>query len=151
MSGYFYTLLIASVCGAVCSVMVWGGFERYVKYIASLICIALLISPFRDFDIGQELEGYESILSENTVSQTGLYELAAEMTEERAENYISQIVFSEFGINTVSADIKIDWEEDEPVIESISVALAPSDMGMSEETREYLTRTLGGEVTVVEG
>lgn len=151
MSGYFYVLLIASVCGAVCTVMVWGGFERYIKYIASLICVALLISPFRDLNIEQELDSYESLAAENHVSQAGLYELAAEMTEERAEDYISQIVFSEFGIKTVATDIKIDWEENEPIIEYISVTLASADMDMSEEAKDYLQRVLGGEVNVVEG
>ena len=75
MSGYFYVLLIASVCGAVCTVMVWGGFERYVKYIASLICVALIISPFRDFNIGQEIDVYESLLPKTPFRRQGFMSL----------------------------------------------------------------------------
>ncbi|MBO5869667.1 MAG: hypothetical protein J6Q89_02850, partial [Clostridia bacterium] len=79
-----------------------------------------------------------------------LHLLASDMAENRAEDYISQIVFQRFGINTVSTDIKIDWEKEEPVIESICVTLRQEDMNRAETAKEYLIGVLGGEVTVVE-
>lgn len=152
MKGYFLTVLVASVCGAVCTVLASGGFEKYIKYTASLICVVLIISPFRDIDISKiESSVTDEIslsISENT---SGLYLLAADMTETRAEEYVSQIVLSEFGINTVYTDIKIDWDEEEPIIENICVALSREDMDKGDLAREYLMRVLGGEVTVVEG
>lgn len=152
MTGYFLTLLIASVCGAVCTSLAWGGYERYIKYIASLICVALLISPFRDTDISSALDEINSEISTDTEAYgEGLYALSAEMTEKRAEEYISQIVLSEFGINTVYTDIRIDWEKEEPTIEAICVAFGSADMALKEDAEEYLCNTLGGEVTVIEG
>lgn len=152
IGGYFYTLLVASVCGAVCAMLAWGGFEKYIKYIASLVCIVLLVSPFRSIDISQMMEGAEEdTAASDSVSADGLYSLASEMTEERAEEYISGLVFSEFGINAVYTDIKIDWGSDDPIIESISVALDGSDMAYAAEAEEYLVRVLGGEVKIVEG
>ncbi len=152
MKGYFYTILIASVCGAICSMMAWGGFEKYTKYIASLVCVALIITPFRNIDVSYILDTVnQEITAEIDASVPELYESASDMAEKRAEEYISQIVFSQFGINAVSTDIKIDWDEEEPIIESIHVALDSGDMDEAESAKEYLMRVLGGEVTVVEG
>ncbi len=151
MNGYFYTLLVASICGAMCAMLAWGGFEKYIKYIASLICVCLMIMPLREVDVSEAL----NLEAENSdvfleVSCEGLYDLAAEMTEERAETYISDIVFSQFGIKTVYADIKIDWKSEEPIVENISVALAKEDMGAESKVREYLSKELGGEVNIIE-
>lgn len=152
MSSYFYTLIITSVCGAICAMLAWGGFEKYIKYIASLVCICLIIAPFRDIDLSQA----KDLITEEVSSVTpelpnGLYPLAAEITEQRAEEYISEIVFTKFGIKTVSADIKIDWESEEAIIESITVTLSKKDMKYSAEASAYLETVLGGEVTIIEG
>ncbi|MBQ4317377.1 MAG: hypothetical protein IJC20_03920 [Clostridia bacterium] len=151
MKGYFYTLLVTSVCGAVFAVLAWGGFEKYIRYIASLICVTLIILPFRDIDVSEIKQVAEDgIRSEISQNSSELHLLASDMAENRAEDYISQIVFQRFGINTVSTDIKIDWEKEEPVIESICVTLRQEDMNKAETAKEYLIGVLGGEVTVVE-
>ena len=152
MKGYFYTLLITAVCGSICVMLSWGGFEKYIRYIASLVCVALIITPFRNIDVS-DIEEYAKgeIGNEITGNTSELYSLASDMTEKRAEDYISQIVFSRFGINTVYTDIKIDWDKEEPVIESIYVALSQDDMTNAQSAKDYLTDVLGGEVTVVEG
>ena len=151
LTGYFYILLVAAVCGAVCSVAVWGGYEKYVKYIASLICVVLLISPFREFELGEIDEEVKAFITDEDNSQIGLYELASDLTEEKTENYISEIVFSKFGIKTVCTDIEIDWDKEEPTIENITVSLSGNDMSEAESVNAYLENILGGEVDVVEG
>ncbi len=152
MKGYFYTLLITAVCGAICVMLTWGGFEKYIRYIASLICVALIITPFRDIDVSDFGKSVTNDMSNEISEKTSeLYLLASDMTEKRAEDYISQIVFSQFGINTVYTDIKIDWDKEEPIIESIHVALKQEDMNNAESAKDYLMGVLGGEVTVVEG
>lgn len=151
MSGYFYTLLVASVCGTVCMMLAWGGFERYIKYIASLICVVLLISPLREIDISAALsDSLDHSQAEPDSSVTGLYAISEQMTENTAEKYIRDIVFSEFGINAVSADIKIEWGKTEAVIKNIDLVLTRIDMNRAEDIKRYLFSVLGGEVRIVE-
>lgn len=151
MSGYFYTLLVASVCGAVCMMLAWGGFEKYIKYIASLICVALLISPLRRIDISGTLDGaLDSSYTENDSSALDLDKVSEQMTEQKAEKYITDLVFSEFGINAVSADIKIEWGKTEAVINGIDLVLSNDDMRQADAIEKYLFSVLGGEVSVIE-
>ena len=150
MKGYFYILLVASVCGTMCSMLVSGGFEKYIKYICSLVCLILMILPFREIDLKKSFEDYEVSL-ESEEGEQGLYKISSELAESRAEDYISEIVFSQIGIKPLSSDIKIDWALTEPIIESVTVSLSHDDMKMAEETRKYLFDVLGGEVDVVEG
>ena len=147
MSGYFYTLLVASLCGSVCMMLAWGGFEKYLKYIASLVCVVLLIAPLREIDISLLSVDTPKIDSgESEQNEIGLNALSEQMTEERAEKYINELVFSKFGINPVSTDIKIDWGKSEGVIDSIDLILTKTDMAAAEEIEKYLFSVLGGEV-----
>lgn len=147
MSGYFYTLLVASLCGSVCMMLAWGGFEKYIKYIASLVCVVLLIAPLREIDISLLSVDTPKIESgESEQNEIGLNALSEQMTEERAEKYINELVFSKFGINPVSTDIKIDWGKREGVIDSIDLILTKTDMAAAEEIEKYLFSVLGGEV-----
>ena len=151
MSDYFYTLLVASVCGTVCMMLAWGGFERYIKYIASLICVVLLISPLREIDISAALsDSLDHSQAEPDSSVADLYAISEQMTENTAEKYIRDIVFSEFGINAVSADIKIEWGKTEAVIKNIDLVLTRNDMNRAEDIKRYLFSVLGGEVRIVE-
>ncbi len=151
MSGYFQTLLVASVCGAVCMMLAWGGFEKYIKYIASLVCVVLIISPFRNFDLSSvDLTDIEESSGTPDSSLPDLYARAEQMTEQRSEKYISDLVFSKFGIKAVYTDIKIEWSENEAVIVGIEIAVKSDDMPQAEAIKDYLFSVLGGEVTVVE-
>ena len=151
MNGYFYTLLVASVCGAVCVLLAWGGFEKYIKYIASLICVVLIIAPLREIDMSAFDVGELEISSpESDSAEAELYTVTEQMTKQRAEKYICDIVFSEFGINAVSADIKIEWGKTEAVINGIELVLISDDMNKAEDIRQYLFSALGGEVSIVE-
>lgn len=151
MRGYFYTLLVASVCGAVCAMLAWGGFEKYIKYIASLVCIVLLISPLREIDITKAVEKLNEAVESLPEGESPLYETAASLTEREAEKYLTEIVFNKFGIKPIYSDINIDWTLDEPTIQSITVALSVEDMPFADDVDAYLEQVLGGEVTVVEG
>lgn len=151
MSTYFLTLLTASVCGAVCTLLAWGGFEKYVKYIAALVCTVIMISPFKELKLSDASDYVADGYSYSEESGGELYALASQMTEERAEEYISQIVFAEFGIKVLYTDIRIDWDKEEPIIEEVTVALSGGDIAFAERTSAYLENTLGSGVTVIEG
>ena len=149
MRGYFYALLLTSVLGAVSAILAYGGYEKYIKYIASLICVLLMISPLRNIDITNLLKEAENNIS---VAQTDnkLYENTLKLTESSAENYISQMVFDEFGIKPSYVNIQIEWDKEEPVIESITVCIPPDKINDKEKINDYLFRVLGGEVKIIE-
>lgn len=142
-------LLFASVCGAICAMLAGAGFEKYVKYIASLVCVCMMLAPLKgvmhaDFDLPDhgDIGGYE--ISADALS------IAGQMAEENAEAYICEIVFGKFGIKEVSANIVIDWSEPNAVIQEITVAVPEEENGRIGEIRDFLVQTLGGEVNVVE-
>lgn len=151
MNGFFYTLFVSSVIGAMCTMLSDGGFERYIKYIASLVCICIMLSPLKEIDFSSLFEVETELDIENTEYSEGHYTLATEITETRAENYINEIVFSEFGIKPKATDIKIDWDSNEPTIEKITVVLSKSDIEYRESAEDYLKNVLGGEVEIIEG
>ena len=130
--------------------LAWGGFEKYIKYIASLVCVVLLISPLRSIDMSFISDAEYGVSSESTEEVSDIYAMTAALTEQSAEKYISDLVFSEFGIKAVTADIKIEWSKNEAVIESIVLVLSKGDMNRSDDVKKYLFSVLGGEVTVVE-
>lgn len=151
MNGFFYTLLVTSVCGAVCTMLSGVGFEKYIKYIASLVCICVMLSPLKEIDVSSLFDMETNFEIENTQESEGLYPLATEITEENAESYINEIVFSEFGIKPKATDIKIDWDSNEPIIENITVVFQKEDMHCKDSAEDYLKNVLGGEVKIIEG
>lgn len=151
IKGYFYALLVTSVCSSVCAIAVSGGFEKYIKYIASLICVAVMVSPFRNIDVSEITEKAKAEFTFSEASETLLYETAGEITEERAKVYINDIVFNKFGIKPLSANIEIDWGKEEPIIESITLTLSSADFPRKDEVKGYLYTALGGEVEIIEG
>ena len=146
MRGYFYTLLVCSVCGAVCTLLAWGGFEKYIKYISSLVCAVILISPLASLLGRDNVE----LTPEFTQSDASIPIRTHELAEKQAEEYINEMLFNEFGIKEASADIKIDWGQDGAVLLGISVALSGQDLSRADEICIYLREQLGSEVTVIE-
>jgi len=152
MREYFYTIIITSVLGSLCSFLGEGGFEKYTKYIGALIAAAVIILPIGSIDISSVTEEIKKSAEEISVPESqNLNNLSQKMTEERAEEYICQIVFSQLGITPLFCRINIDWNKKEPIIENITVGLLEEDMDSAEEVENYLYRALGGEVKVIEG
>lgn len=151
MKSYFYTLIITSAVGSVCAMLTSGGFEKYIKYIASLICAIMILAPLKSIALPTDMDLTEDILSEPSIGENELYKVAAEMTEHKTEAYISDTVFSEFGIKPLYSIINIDWDADEPTVESIKTALSKDDMLYADEVSKYLKGILGGEVEIIEG
>ena len=151
MKGYFYALILTSVIGSVCAMLTSGGFEKYIKYIAALICALVILSPLKSIktEIGDNLA--ENLLPESVEYENGLYSMSAEITEQKTEEYISETVFSEFGIKPLYSIININWDVEEPTVESIKTALSKEDISRADEVENYLTTLFGGEVEIIEG
>lgn len=151
MKDYFYILLVTSICTSLCTMMVSSGFEKYIKYIASLICVAVMVSPLRSIDASKIIKDAEKKLEHNQASDNLFYKTSGELAEENTKDYISQIIFNKFGIKPRRVDIEIDWGKEEPIIEGITVYLSGEDYANHSEIKDYLLTALGGEVEIREG
>ncbi len=148
MKGYFYLLLITSVCGSICSVLSLNGFEKYIKYVVSLICVLVVVSPLKQIDFDRISQSVEEMQLSVENIDTELNINSQTLTEKMAKEYISQTVFSKFGIKAISVNIKINWTEKEGVIENIIIEIPKVNEDMVSEIEEYLLSLLGGEVKV---
>lgn len=149
MSSYFQTLLAASVCGAVCTLLA-DGFEKYLKYVVSLICIVIIISPLKSIKLSDI--DYNGIPDTSLPSADGvpsLYSLSCESAEKQAEEYLCEMLFAEFGIKAVYADIIIDWAKEEPTVEEIILALGSEHGEYAERVYGYFENMLGTGVKVI--
>lgn len=150
MKNYFFTLLIASVLGGIIAVFVSGSnYEKYIKYIASLICVVIILAPLKSFISAPFTlpEEYKEA-TESTISITEANEAIASLTISGLDTYIKDILFSKFGINAPSTDIKIDWADNCLVINKITVFLANKDSKYQAKVQKYLTETICDSVEV---
>lgn len=150
MSSYFTALLAASICGAVCTLLA-DGFEKYLKYVASLICIVIIVSPLVSIKPSSYLPNCDTDTLIPSTDAPDLYALSCKSAEESAEKYLSDTLFSEFGIKAVSADIVIDWDTESPTAREIIIALGGEDTAHAGDVCRYFENLLGIGVRVIEG
>lgn len=146
MKSFFISLITASVIGALSTALVCKTYEKYIKYIAALICTAIVISPLGGVvsKIGTLLSPTEERSSASAVhSCSQANALIADKTEEAAEAYVSDLVFSELGISTESVDIEIESVGTEFSIKSVKATVA--DDSELEPLKNYLKNLFGAE------
>lgn len=149
-TGYFLCVMAASVCGALCSALGDGAFSGSLRFVCSLVCLCIILSPVfsggeRELPTAEEL--FDSSRQELLQPDLSL-SLTAALTEEKTEEYICQLVLSRFGIKPVGCRIDIDWSTEPAEITCISVTADVTEES-AEAISKYLFEELGGEVTVV--
>ena len=150
MKDYFLTLLTASVLGGILAVLAGGSsYEKYIKYVASLICVVIILSPLKSFistPFRLPKEYAESSTPE--VSVTGADQVIASVTVSELDAYIKDILFIRFGIKVPVTDIKIDWADNCLIINGITVFLNSDDREYTAEVKEYLGDTIDKSISV---
>lgn len=144
MESFFISLITASVIGALSSALVCKTYEKYIKYIAALICTAIVISPLSGViskieNLISDTESTSEHSENQTAQQANL--LIANKTEETAEEYVSNLVFSDLGIRTRSMDIEIESKGTEFSIKSVTAATASE--AEIESLKTYLQKLFG--------
>lgn len=144
MQSFFISLITASVIGALSSALVCKTYEKYIKYIAALICTAIVISPLNGViskieNLVSRTESTSEHSEHQTAQQANL--LIASKTEENAEDYVSNLVFSDLGIRTHSMNIEIESEGTEFSIKSVT-ATTDSEAEI-EPLKKYLQKLFG--------
>lgn len=143
LQNYFSMLLTASVLGALCAAFVGSIFEKYLRYLAALICVLLVLAPFRSFDPSElfrtDFSGEEISLPDGKT----LSELAGEQAESEICAYIAQSLSAETGITAADVRIDIDWTEDRPTIRAVRLLLPAEESHRTEEAAAWVERTYG--------
>lgn len=143
LQGYFSMLLTASVLGALCAAFAGSAFEKYLRYLAALICILLVLAPFRSFDasglLRTDFSGAEVSLPEGKT----LTELAGAHAESEVCAWIAQSLSAQTGITAAEVRIDIDWTENEPVIRAVCLVLPPEEANRAEEAAAWVMDSYG--------
>lgn len=148
LQGYFSMVLTASVLGALCVGFVGKPFEKYVKYLASLICILLILSPLRKIDIASLLRNDADQTVSLLPDAKPLKELAGAQAEEEICAQIASSLSGATGIFPRQVRIDIDWTEEEPLIRSVQFLLSEEDIERSEEAKAWAETAFGVPVTI---
>ena len=103
MRTFFLSVFLASLAGALSVAFAGGGaYEKYIKYIVSLLLILLLISPFASLkSIDYELEAQETLSI--AANDGAVYE---QQIHEELLLYFDALLQNDLGIN--ARDIRID-------------------------------------------
>ena len=140
MRSYFAALFVASLMGAVCTSLAGSKLEKYVRYLASLLCILLIISPLRDLKLSHPALPEGSLPAPQGAT---LSELAEQEAEKEICAAISASISAGTGITPASLRIDIDWDTSQPLIRALSVALRKQDLPRGEELSRWVETSYG--------
>ena len=121
-----------------------GLYEKYIKYIVSLLLILLLISPFASLkSIDYELEAQETLSI--AANDGAVYE---QQIHEELLLYFDALLQNDLGINARDIRIDIGIQDGEAVVGDITVYVDEDDLT---EAGAYLFAKFGSGVTASAG
>ena len=149
MKEYFLAVLASSVLSSVCVSLVSGTpFEKYIKYVCSLVCAAVLVLPFAGLVEDADLPVTEYSFASVSVPDEKASGIAADFAEESVKAYVSGILEEKFGI--IPYDVRIEIDTGDGITAGgLTVTLCGSDGGLRDEAEDFLYSVLGGGVKVI--
>lgn len=125
MRTFFLSVFLASLAGALSVAFAGGGaYEKYIKYIVSLLLILLLISPFASLkSIDYELEAQETLSI--AANDGAVYE---QQIHEELLLYFDALLQNDLGINARDIRIDIGIQDGEAVVGDITVYVDEDDL-----------------------
>ncbi len=139
MKEYFSALLFSSVAGGIAAALVGKPYEKYLRYLAALVCTALMVAP-----LAGVLPSLNLDLPETESSQLS-YDPVAQQTKEDAETAVYNYIFAETGIKVKSLCIEIERTEGQLFFRSIRVTAEESQV---ETVRQCLKGLLHGAMEI---
>ena len=145
MRTFFLSVFLASLAGALSVAFAGGGaYEKYIKYIVSLLLILLLITPFASLkSIDYELEAQETLSI--AANDGAVYE---QQIHEELLLYFDALLQNDLGINARDIRIDIGIQDGEAVVGDITVYVDEDDLT---EAGAYLFAKFGSGVTASAG
>jgi hypothetical protein len=149
MRQYLTVLFCGSLLGAVCAAAAGGALEKYVRYLAALLCILLIVSPFRELELSFSLpeEPSEGSLPEGE----SLSRLAGKEAEDEICRILAAQLSAGTGITPAEVGIDMDWTHEEGVISAVRLVLHPEDLPRAEEISAWAEASYGVPCYVTEG
>lgn len=151
MRDYFLTILITSLIGGlICSVSD-TKFERPIKYLVSLICIVLILSPVTAVFSGRG--DIEVSLPEVSIDDKFIGDWILTETENMLKRSISESVFSKFGFYPKKIELTLKEREGEngtvTVIEYVKIYVTAEQYDVKALLESYLDALLFTESEVL--
>lgn len=149
MKQYLTVLFCGSLLGAICTAAAGARLEKYLRYLSALLCILLIVSPFREF----ELEISPEVLSSSAPVPEGetLDSLTRDLAEEELCRMIAAQLSAGTGITPAELSIDIDWTAEEPTVTAVRLSLSPEDVGRGEEAAAWAEAAYGVPCYLTEG
>ena len=136
---YISVIFTASVLGAVCAVLAGSAFEPYIRYLAALACILLIVHPFRSFSF--DMPEQENSLQETTPPSDSLQTLAEELAKEEICRAIGDTLYVQTGITASTVSIDMEWTEQDVLVTAVHLTLAQKEHALSAQA--WIERAYG--------
>lgn len=144
MRDFFLTLLITSLIGGIICALSDTKFEKPIKYLVSLICIVLILSPISSVFSGGD--SFEVSLPEVSVDEEFIGDWIMTETENMLKKSVSEAVFSKFGFYPKKIELSLTSREGEngsvTVVEKVSIYILAENSAHKEELCRYLDALL---------
>lgn len=139
MKSFFLAVIYASVIGGLSAALVGKAYEKHLRYLASLLCLTLVISPFLSLTVGDELGTLE--YDEASFSAVAdAEELIVAQTLSDAEEAVENYIFEQTGIKVKSVGIDIESVGNDLYYKKINVCVYnDEDVSTVEESLSKLT------------
>ena len=122
MRAYFTALLFSAVAGGIAAAVVAKPFQKHLRFLASLICTALIVAP-----VLQLVPQINISPPQAELGDISSYDLAAEQAAEDACTALENYIFAETGIKVQDISIQIERVEGQLYLHSIKVKTLKED------------------------
>ena len=144
MRDYFVTILITSLIGGLVCSLSDTKFEKPIKYLISLICIVMILSPAVSvFSTDTQLE---VSLPEVSIDEDILGDWILTETENMLKKSVSEAIFSKYGFYPKKIELVLSSREGDggnvTVVENVRIYILEEQIDFSEELKEYLEALL---------
>ncbi len=149
MKNYFLTLFMAAVIGAAVAVVADGKFEKQTRYLISLICVLVIITPLKNsVEVFKDLSFPLNNGEQSGQEQSDYGAWIVDRSVKELENTVSQAITRKFGITVMMVQIVTYIEEGTTYVKKITVTLFPDQEAYAQSVGEYIEGLLYTETEV---
>lgn len=126
MSAFFTSLLCAAIAGGIGTALTGKEYEKHVRYLAALLCTALIVSPIISLIPKLNISAPEQY-SGIEVDSTAAHKLVEKQTVADAETAAADYIFLQTGIKVKSLSIQIKSKEQTLHVTAVTAAVNNQD------------------------
>lgn len=138
MKTYFTALLFCSVAGGIATVLAGKPYEKHLRFLAALLCTALIVAPI--VRASPEIKLEPPSVQGAEPEDCGFVEKQA---AEDAEAALAAYIFSETGVKPKEISIEIEREGKQMYLRSVRVRAERKDL---ETVKGFLDGLFGDEL-----